>query len=68
THNTKYSKQLASEASDSGTVHHRVQEGETLYSIASAYNTTVSALQHDNRIEDVASIHPGTVLIIHGSR
>lgn len=67
--NIKHSKQLASEAAaTTEAVRHRVQEGETLYSIANAYNTTVSELQHDNRIVDVAAIHPGTVLVIHGSR
>src|SRR3954471_1288999 len=30
-------------------VHHRVRSGETLYSIANAYRTTVGALKRDNR-------------------
>src|SRR5208283_3470323 len=34
-------------ASASGVVHHKVKAGETLYSIANSYNTTVTALQHD---------------------
>ncbi len=33
-----------------GVVQHKVQQGETLYSIANSYNTTVAALQRDNRI------------------
>lgn len=43
--------------------HHTVKQGETLYSIASSYNTTVSALKHDNR--DLATLRPGMILIIH---
>jgi membrane-bound lytic murein transglycosylase D len=67
--NIKHPKQLASESAPGATtVRHRVQEGETLYSIANAYNTTVSELQHENRIVDVAAIHPGTVLVIHGAQ
>jgi membrane-bound lytic murein transglycosylase D len=49
-----------------GTVHHRVKAGETLYSIASSYNTTVSALKHDNR--NVAVLRPGMILVIHDVR
>jgi membrane-bound lytic murein transglycosylase D len=45
-------------------VHHRVKQGETLYSIASSYKTTVDALKRDNR--NVAVLHPGMVLIIKG--
>ncbi|HXY08763.1 MAG TPA: LysM peptidoglycan-binding domain-containing protein [Terriglobales bacterium] len=43
-------------------VHHRVKNGETLYSIATLYKTTVSALKRDNR--NVAVLHPGMILII----
>jgi len=43
-------------------MHHRVKQGETLYSIASSYNTTVAALKRDNR--NVATLRPGMVLII----
>jgi LysM repeat protein len=43
-------------------MHHRVKQGETLYSIASSYNTTVDALKRDNR--NVATLRPGMVLII----
>ncbi len=46
-------------------VHHKVQPGETLFSIATAYNTTVSAIKRDNRIVDVAALRPGTILIVH---
>jgi membrane-bound lytic murein transglycosylase D len=41
---------------------HKVKPGETLYSIANSYNTTVQALKHDNR--DVAILRPGMILIV----
>jgi membrane-bound lytic murein transglycosylase D len=47
-------------------VHHKVKPGETLYSIANSYHTTVSALQQDNR--DVATLRPGMILVVHNSR
>jgi membrane-bound lytic murein transglycosylase D len=47
-------------------VHHKVKTGETLYSIANAYRTTVAALKRDNR--NVAVLHPGAILIIHTTR
>ena len=50
----------------SALVRHRVKAGETLYSIANSYNTTVSALQHDNR--NVAVLRPGMILVIHDAR
>jgi membrane-bound lytic murein transglycosylase D len=56
----------ASRATSSGVIHHRVKPGETLYSIASSYNTTVTAIKHDNR--DVATLRPGMVLVVHNLR
>ena len=44
-------------------VRHKVKRGETLSSIASRYNTTVSALKRDN--SRVAILKPGDILIIH---
>jgi len=44
-------------------VHHKVKQGETLFSIASNYKITVDALKRDNR--NVAVLRPGMVLIIH---
>src|SRR5207302_2915828 len=41
----------------SAVVHHKVKHGETLYSIANAYRTTVAALKRDNR--NVAVLRPG---------
>jgi membrane-bound lytic murein transglycosylase D len=43
-------------------VHHKVKTGETLYSIANAYRTTVAALKRDNR--NVAILKPGMILTI----
>lgn len=53
-------------ASPAAVVHHKVQAGETLYSIASAYNTTVSALQRDNR--NTSILKPGMVLLVRDAR
>ena len=47
-------------------VHHKVRSGETLYSIANAYRTTVAALKRDNR--NVGVIHPGMILTIQLGR
>ena len=41
---------------------HKVQPGETLYSIANTYNTTVAALKQTNR--NVAVLRPGMILIV----
>jgi membrane-bound lytic murein transglycosylase D len=41
---------------------HKVKPGETLYSIASSYKTTVTALKENNA--NVATLRPGMVLII----
>jgi LysM repeat protein len=43
---------------------HKVRQGETLYSIANSYNTTVSALKKDNR--NLAALRPGMILIVRG--
>jgi membrane-bound lytic murein transglycosylase D len=43
---------------------HKVKQGETLYSIANSYNTTVSALKKDNR--NLAALRPGMILIVRG--
>src|ERR1035437_3805622 len=45
--------------------HHKVKRGETLSSIANSYNTTVSALKHDN--QNVASLRPGMILVVHST-
>ena len=43
-------------------VHHKVQRGETLSSIAKSHNTTVDALKEDNG--NLANLRPGMVLVI----
>ncbi len=67
-HSGKSRKKTASAkaAPPNGVVRHRVKQGETLYSIASSYNTTVTALQHDNR--NVSLLRPGMILIVKDSR
>ncbi len=58
---TSRSSKGASSAAVHRTVkHHTVKRGETLYSIANSYNTTVSALKKDNR--NIASLRPGMIL------
>jgi membrane-bound lytic murein transglycosylase D len=47
-------------------VRHKVKTGETLYSIASAYNTTIAALKRDNR--NIAVLRPGMILIVQQVR
>ncbi|HTC57707.1 MAG TPA: LysM peptidoglycan-binding domain-containing protein, partial [Candidatus Sulfotelmatobacter sp.] len=47
-------------------VRHRVKSGETFYSIASAYRTTVAALKRDNR--NIAVLHPGMILVVQPAR
>jgi membrane-bound lytic murein transglycosylase D len=54
-------------ASASGVPHpmvkrHKVKRGETLSSIATSYNTTVTALKHDNR--NIAALRPGMILVV----
>jgi membrane-bound lytic murein transglycosylase D len=47
-------------------VRHRVKYGETLYSIASSYKTTVAALKRDN--SNVAVLRPGMILVVQSAR
>ena len=56
----------ADEEKQVAVVHHKVKSGETLYSIANAYRTTVAALKHDNR--NVTVIRPGMILIVQSAR
>jgi len=46
----------------SSPVHHTVKRGETLYSIANNYNTSVEAIKQTNA--HAATIRPGMVLVI----
>jgi membrane-bound lytic murein transglycosylase D len=47
---------------DSTQVRHKVKAGETLFSIASTYNTTVSALKENNG--NLGILRPGMILLI----
>jgi membrane-bound lytic murein transglycosylase D len=47
-------------------LHHTVKSGETLYSIATAYKTTVAALKRAN--ENVATLRPGMILTVEPAR
>jgi membrane-bound lytic murein transglycosylase D len=51
---------------EAAVVHHKVKAGETLYSIANAYRTTVAALKRENR--NVANLRPGMILTIQIAR
>jgi membrane-bound lytic murein transglycosylase D len=62
---TPASSSASASARNAATViHHRVKPGETLYSIANSYNTTVSALKQDNRDRDIATLRPGMILVV----
>jgi peptidoglycan lytic transglycosylase D len=53
---------IAAKSPSDAVVRHKVKQGETLYSIASTYKTTVDALKRDNR--NVATLRPGMVLVV----
>jgi membrane-bound lytic murein transglycosylase D len=53
-------------AAQTNVVHHKVKSGDTLYSIANAYKTTVAALKRDNG--DVAILKPGMILVVQPSQ
>jgi membrane-bound lytic murein transglycosylase D len=59
-------ERLRTAKSEKAVVHHKVKSGETLYSIANLYNTTVAALKRDNR--NVAVLRPGMILTVHFAR
>ncbi|HWW14940.1 MAG TPA: LysM peptidoglycan-binding domain-containing protein [Candidatus Dormibacteraeota bacterium] len=65
----KTAGQESSEQDTSGqaaVLRHTVKSGETLYSIATTYKTTVAALKRNNG--NVAVLHPGMVLVVEPSR
>jgi membrane-bound lytic murein transglycosylase D len=47
-------------------VRHKVKSGETLYSIANTYKTTVAALKRNNG--NVATLRPGMILVVQPSQ
>jgi membrane-bound lytic murein transglycosylase D len=60
-------KNLAADASgQSSVLRHKVKSGETLYSIATTYKTTVAALKRYNG--NVAVLRPGMILIVQQNR
>ncbi len=63
---SRSSKGTSSAAVHAPVKHHKVKQGETLYSIANSYNTTVSALKKDNR--NIAALRPGMILVIRAVR
>ncbi|HEV2715861.1 MAG TPA: LysM peptidoglycan-binding domain-containing protein, partial [Terriglobales bacterium] len=60
------SAEIESDTVQAAVVRHKVKSGETLYSIANAYQTTVAALKRNNR--NVAVIRPGMILIVQSPR
>jgi LysM repeat protein len=50
------------DAKSGSSVHHTVRRGETLYSIANNYKTSVKAIKQTNA--NVATLRPGMVLVI----
>ena len=61
------SKKSAQSADDkNAVVRHKVKQGETLYSIATSYKTTVDAIKRDNR--NVATLRPVMVILIREVR
>jgi LysM repeat protein len=50
-----------------GTVVHVVQRGETLFSLARRYGTTVGAIVQANRLDDASTIYVGQHLVIPSS-
>ena len=57
---------LRATKTETAVVHHKVKSGETLYSIANLYNTTVAALKREN--SNVAVLRPGMILTIQIAR
>jgi membrane-bound lytic murein transglycosylase D len=47
-------------------LHHKVKSGETLYSIATTYKTTVAALKRNN--QNIAILRPGMILVVQQNR
>jgi membrane-bound lytic murein transglycosylase D len=66
---SKSAKAKAEEADASdqaSALRHKVKAGETLYSIATSYKTTVAALKRYNG--DIAVLRPGMILIVQPNR
>ena len=59
---TKSAEIEREEPKQGAVVHHRVKSGETFYSIATAYRTSVEAIKRDNR--NIAVLRPGMILTV----
>ena len=62
---TKSKSKSTLQASSGQRVLHKVKPGETLYSIANSYNTTVAELRRDNSHLS-AVLHPGDLVVVRG--
>lgn len=60
------SKKALHTAEAKSAVRHRVEPGETLYSIAKSHNTTVTALKQQNG--NLATLKPGMILLIQSGQ
>ncbi len=60
------SKKTLHAAADKSAVRHKVEPGETLYSIAKSHNTTVAALKQQNG--NLATLKPGMILLIQSGQ
>jgi membrane-bound lytic murein transglycosylase D len=60
--NTQKSKKKSQATATKTVLHHKVQRGETLSSIAKSHNTTVDALKENNG--NLANLRPGMILVI----
>jgi LysM repeat protein len=63
---SKANKNQTEETEQASALHHTVKSGETLYSIATTYKTTVAALERSNH--NVATLRPGMILVVQPSR
>jgi membrane-bound lytic murein transglycosylase D len=60
-HKSRHTSKLA-KSEGGAPIHHTVKRGETLYSIASNYKTSVKAIKQTN--SKIATLRPGMVLVI----
>ena len=63
---TKAKAEEADASEQASALRHKVKSGETLYSIATTYKTTVAALKRYNG--DIAVLRPGMILIVQPRR
>jgi membrane-bound lytic murein transglycosylase D len=59
-------KSEGDDATEASALRHKVKSGETLYSIAMTYKTTVAALKRNNG--NVAVLRPGMILVVQPSQ